>query len=747
MFLTSRLFATLLAVVTTTPFRSGMDIEGRRCHTVRIPAVRTAPNGDLVAAFDARWNNINDAGTGKGEEVEIAFSRSTDGGKTWSAPKRLHDFPWTAEEKWAATDPSLIVDRTTGTIFCLYNVLDHKRQREHLRWVQSSTDNGQTWSAPRDVTAELFRPGWARDRYSFMTSGGGTQLRDGTLLAVINDFSRHEANVFGSADHGRTWRFFGNPVGVADETKIIELDDGTWMLNARSWGPQGNYRREVYLSKDRGETWMARPDNGLLDTGANGAVLKTRLPDGRTALLLSNCHSEGRKNLTLKVSFDGGATWPKTISVRPGIAAYSDMTELPDGRIGMLYEAGDKALYERFDFAVFAPSELMGEVSVENILREVRSRYETALVNDVAAWWLALSPDAEHGGFLTCLDRQGRPYDGKKQLWMQAREIWMFARLYNSRFRDAKYLAAAERGWDFLSRHAHATDGRCHYLLTRDGHPLSDSAGGFERFTESFLAIAAAELFRATGKESYAAEARRAYAAYRAATDADETTTVKLGYPMIELNTLQVMRRAFGGFEAEIDAAIRRVRRFARAEDGLFFESAPAAGGFDTATQDGRFAIPGHALEGLSFMMNRLLEKPDAELRDFVLREIRVVDAFGRDPSDGAIWYCADVEGKPMARRDWFLKAWWPQAEAATAMMQAFELSGERAYLDRFLELDRFIRTELRDPLHHEYFAYAPVAGRNYLDYKGSEFKGFFHLPRYFLSVIETIDRMLEDKK
>ena len=74
-------------------------------------------------------------------------------------------------------------------------------------------------------------------------------------------------------------------------------------------------------------------------------------------------------------------------------------------------------------------------------------------------------------------------------------------------------------------KHAHAPDGHCHYLLTRDGRPLSDSAGGFERFTESFLAIAAAELFRATGKESYAAEARRAYAAYRAVTDADENVT------------------------------------------------------------------------------------------------------------------------------------------------------------------------------------------------------------------------------
>lgn len=542
--------------VTTTPFRSGMTIEGRKCHTVRIPAIRTAPNGDLVAAFDARWRNINDAVAGKGEEVEIAVSRSTDGGKTWSAPKIIHDFPWTESEKWAGTDPSLIVDNEAKTVFCFYNVLNHAKRRCHRRYVQSSVDNGLTWSEPRDVTAELFRPGWPENRWSFVTSGCGTQLRDGTLLSVINDVNAHEANVFGSSDHGKTWRFFGKGVGVADETKIVELGDGTWMLNCRSFGPMGLYRREVYLSKDRGETWTARPDNGLLDTGANGSLLRTVLPDGRAAILLANCHSEGRKNLTLKVSFDEGRTWPKTFSIWPGVAAYSDITEFKDGRIGILYETGDKDLYERFDFAVFTPEQLAGSVPAEQTLREVRSRYETALTSDTACWWLAFAIDREDGGFFTCLGRDGKVYDTAKHPELQAEMTEMFDRLCRSRFRNERYREAAEHGRRYLAQHP------------------------------------------------------------------------------------------------EIFAAL------------------PA---------------------------------------------------------------------EPPERADWRTPF-----DRAERMMRLYAQTGNRAYLDRFLELDTWIRTNLRDPLYHDYFQYAPVDGKRPSDVKGSTTKGFCRIPNYFLTVIEIIDRLLD---
>ena len=81
----------------------------------------------------------------------------------------------------------------------------------------------------------------------------------------------------------------------------------------------------------------------------------------------------------------------------------------------------------------------------------------------------------------------------------------------------------------------------------------------------------------------------------------------------------------------EIDDCIRRIRRFAHPETGIMFERAPKSGGFELDTQFGRFVNPGHALEGLSFIMRRLEEKPDAELLAFVRKEVRIMGEFGWD--------------------------------------------------------------------------------------------------------------------
>ena len=120
---------------------------------------------------------------------------------------------------------------------------------------------------------------------------------------------------------------------------------------------------------------------------------------------------------------------------------------------------------------------------------------------------------------------------------------------------------------------------------------------------------------------------------------------------------------------------------------------------------------------------------------------------FGWDPVDGGIWYFRDALDMPMARHEYFLKAWWPQNEAASAMLQAYELSGDGWYLEFFRKIDSFAWRNLRDAEHGEWFAYAPVGGRMFHDYKGSRFKGFFHLPRQLLDCIQAIDRMQRSGK
>ena len=384
-------------------------------------------------------------------------------------------------------------------------------------------------------------------------------------------------------------------------------------------------------------------------------------------------------------------------------------------------------------------------------LARVKAARIDELFGGVVPFWIDHSIDREHGGYLTCLERDGTPYDTFKQMWMQWREVWMFARLAMSPHGGRKLLPFAEQGYDFLVRHGRKRDGGYWYMLDRKGNPIGDSDGGQEIFTESFAAIGCAELYRATGKEEYRREAESAYRIYRAKTDRAEApsrefparrTYVQLAFPMIALNVLQVMRAAFGGYGREIDGCIRRIRRFTHPATGLVFERAPAEGGFDLDTQYGRFVNPGHALEGCVFIQRSLREKPDAELAAYMHKTTRRMLDWGWDDELGGIYYRADALGKPQLSNDAVLKAWWSQAEAMTAAICAYELTHDVAFLDCFRKIDDYCSANLRDPIHPEWFAYAATDGRQWHSYKGSRFKGFFHIPRHLLDTIEACERM-----
>lgn len=384
-------------------------------------------------------------------------------------------------------------------------------------------------------------------------------------------------------------------------------------------------------------------------------------------------------------------------------------------------------------------------------LARVKAKRLDELFGRVVPFWVDHSIDREFGGYLTCLERDGTPYDTFKQMWMQWREVWMFARLTQSPHGGRRYLPYAEQGADFLRRHGRKPDGGYWYMLDRKGNPIGDSDGGQEIFTESFAAIGCAELFRATGKDEYRREAESAYRIYRQKTDRAEApskefpakrTYVQLAFPMIALNVMQIMRAAFGGYDREIANCIARMRRFSHPESGLVFERAPAEGGFDLATQYGRFVNPGHALEGCVFIQRQLREKPDAELAAYMRKTTRRMLDYGWDDELGGIYYRTDALGKPQLNNDAVLKAWWPQAEAMSAALGAYELTREAAFLDDFRKIDDFCDAKLRDPLHPEWFAYAEVDGRRWHSYKGSRFKGFFHIPRHLLDTIEACERM-----
>lgn len=315
-------------------------------HTFRIPALITAANGDLIACVDARRKSSGDLIWVK--DIDIVIKRSTDNGKTWGPMETVIDYGDPSVGK-PASDPSFILDRDTGEIFCFYNFMDQiKSPKEFRLHVQSSKDHGKTWSKPRDITDDIAKPEWKMD-FKFITSGRGIQRNNGELVHTLVNLKRG-LHLFYSKDHGKTWGFIDTPIKPANESKVIELADESLMVNARL---NGKGFRGVHRSADNGKSWEFEVDKTQVDPGCNGSILRyTSVKDGYDKNRLLLCHANsyrGRKNLTVKISYDEGQTWSKGKVIDAGPSAYSSLSICEDGSIAVLYEPGYKAIrFARF---------------------------------------------------------------------------------------------------------------------------------------------------------------------------------------------------------------------------------------------------------------------------------------------------------------------------------------------------------------------------------------------------------------
>jgi len=105
-------------------------------------------------------------------------------------------------------------------------------------------------------------------------------------------------------------------------------------------------------------------------------------------------------------------------------------------------------------------------------MKALAQHYKHELLEKVVPFWLQNSQDLEYGGYFSCLDREGRVYDTDKFVWLQAREVWMFAKLYNVVEPRPEWLTCAKQGAEFLKKYAHDGDLNFYFALTREGRPL-----------------------------------------------------------------------------------------------------------------------------------------------------------------------------------------------------------------------------------------------------------------------------------
>jgi sialidase-1 len=332
---------------TVEPSIVDLDVRGQGAPVFRIPALAVTTKGTLLAAYDARPTMVDVP-----SHIAVVLRRSTDGGRTWSP--RLTVRADTAPLGYG--DPSLLVDRQTGRIFLFHAASvrqgffgsgtgnrddDPNVLHADLSW---SDDDGQSWRHRR-LTAMVKDSAWGG---LFATSGQGIQLdfgvHAGRLLQqfVIRRGSANFGASLYSDDHGETWRM-GALVGPGlDENKTVQRSDGTVVLNSRA-----KPYRLVAESRDGGVSYgPVRADSQLVDPANNGSIVRLSVARGqpRDRLLFSNtADATARRRLTLRLSCDGGRSWEASRVLVDGPAAYSTLTELPGGDVGVLFERGDYA--------------------------------------------------------------------------------------------------------------------------------------------------------------------------------------------------------------------------------------------------------------------------------------------------------------------------------------------------------------------------------------------------------------------
>ncbi|MDE6527286.1 MAG: AGE family epimerase/isomerase, partial [Muribaculaceae bacterium] len=135
-------------------------------------------------------------------------------------------------------------------------------------------------------------------------------------------------------------------------------------------------------------------------------------------------------------------------------------------------------------------------------------QYRSELFDSVLPFWLEKSIDKEYGGYFTCLDREGKVFDTDKFIWLQGREVWMFAMLYNNVAPRQEWLDAAVSGAEFLKEHGHDGNYNFYFSTTREGQPLVEP---YNIFSNTFATMAFGQLAKATGSKEYEEIALKAW--------------------------------------------------------------------------------------------------------------------------------------------------------------------------------------------------------------------------------------------
>lgn len=329
---------------------------GSKCY--RIPAIITAKDGSLVTATDKRKNNQADLP----QDIDILIRRSVDNGITWSEPVTIAGGSGSGK---GFGDAALALTNEAGGLICVFVGGDglwesvEQPDKKIRSYMCKSYDNGITWTTPTEITDFIYGGGCtdavrATWKASFFGSGHGLQTTSGRIMfvAAIRETAAYTLNnyVVYSDDDGKTWQVGGKAADGGDEAKMTELADGRILMSIRHHG-----NRWYNISDDGGITWQSSVSlwTDMSTVACNGDLIRytaTTAQNDKNILLHSIPDSQNkRENVSIFLSSDEGKSWTVKKCVVPYGSAYSSLTILNDGTIGLYVEENyDSELYSMY---------------------------------------------------------------------------------------------------------------------------------------------------------------------------------------------------------------------------------------------------------------------------------------------------------------------------------------------------------------------------------------------------------------
>lgn len=373
------------------PLRIGVALRKHNddsVHTFRIPGLVTTTKGSLLAVYDARRLSSRDL---QGD-IDIGISRSTDGGNTWEPmiiALDMGEWGGLPQKFNGVSDACLLVDKNSGNVFVaglwMYGVLDdngnwiENLNQESREWnhqwrnkgsqpgfqpketsqflLARSTDDGKTWEEPVNLTSICKKKEWW---LWAPAPGNGITMDDGTLVLPTQGRDSDGtpfSNITFSKDGGSTWQTSNPAYTNTTECAVVQLDDGSLMLNMRNnrnrnnEGPDNG--RAISVTGDLGNTWAEHPtsSSALIEPVCMASLFRFEYEKdgtGKTILFFSNPDTRrGRNHITIKASFDNGISWPEEswLLLDEGTGnGYSCLTAVDEDNIGILYEGSQANL-------------------------------------------------------------------------------------------------------------------------------------------------------------------------------------------------------------------------------------------------------------------------------------------------------------------------------------------------------------------------------------------------------------------